>query len=240
MNKQFRKDEIKAQATTTKTEKQTLMTTAAALMAKPPATIQIKPPKFQKAKIRIRGDVPMLSNAMSSEARAKMKASQEEGTRARKMKRSRDPKDFHAQFRGSLHISREGWYGLPCSSFRNAMIDACRTVDFAMTRAKYFIFVEADGYDANDGTPLVKINGEPVPDERIGKLASGASDILVRGRFDEWWADVTIKWDADSLSANDIVNLLARAGVHCGVGAGRPNSKNSAGIGMGTFMVEGL
>jgi hypothetical protein len=120
------------------------------------------------------------------------------------------------------------------------MIDACRTVDFAMTRAKYFVFVEPEGFDREDGTPLVRIHGDPVPDERIGKLASGASDILVRGRFDRWSAELRIKWDADSLSANDVANLLARAGVHCGVGAGRPNSKNSAGIGMGTFRVVGL
>jgi hypothetical protein len=214
--------------------------TSAPASKTPETKVQIRPPKFQFAKIKIEGDAPLLSNAMSSEARAKMKASQEEGTRARKMKRARDPKDFDKAFRGSLHISKEGWYGLPCSSFRNAMIDACRTVDFAMTRAKYFVFVEPEGFDREDGTPLVRIHGDPVPDERIGKLASGASDILVRGRFDRWSAELRIKWDADSLSANDVANLLARAGVHCGVGAGRPNSKNSAGIGMGTFRVVGL
>jgi hypothetical protein len=205
-----------------------------------PKQIMISPPKFQRAVARVKGDAPLLSNAMSSEARAKMKAGQESGTRQRRMKKNRDPKDFNAQFKGSLHVSREGWYGIPCSSFRNAMIDACRTVDFAMTRARLFIFVESDGFDANDGTPLVRIHGEPVMDERIGKLASGVSDILVRARFDKWHADVKLKWDSDSLTATDIMNLLARAGWHCGVGAGRPNSKNSAGIGMGTFIVEGV
>jgi hypothetical protein len=205
-----------------------------------PKDVVIEPPKFQKAIAKIKGDAPLLSNAMSSEARAKMKAGQESGTRARKMKKNRDPKDFDAQFRGSLHVSEQGWYGLPCSAFRNAMIDACRTVDLAMARAKLVLFVEPDGFDKNDHTPLVRIFGEPVMDERIGKLASGTSDILVRGRFDEWKATIKLKWDSDSLSATDIFNLLARAGWHCGVGAGRPNSKNSAGIGMGTFTVEGV
>lgn len=207
---------------------------------KPPTQIVIKAPNFQHTTLKIIGTAPYLSNAMSSEARAKMKAGQEEGTRSRKMKRNRDPKDFNAVFKGSLHVSKEGWYGITASSFRNSMIDACRTVDMPMTRAKLFIFIEPDGYDAADGTPLVRIYGEPVQDERIGKLASGTSDILTRGRFDEWHAFVKIKWDADSLSATDIANLAARAGVHCGVGAGRPNSRNSNGIGMGTFVVEGI
>jgi len=199
--------------------------------------VTITPPNFKIVSIRVKGDAPYLSNAMSSEARAKMKAGQEEGTRARRMKRNRDPKDFNAAFKGSLHVSREGWQGITCSSFRNAMIDACRTIDMPMTRARLFIFVLADGYNKDDGTPLVRIYGEPVPDERIGKLSSGTSDILVRGRYDEWHCDLRIKYDADSLNATDIMNLLARAGIHCGVGAGRPNSKNSAGIGMGTFEV---
>lgn len=205
-----------------------------------PTEVQIKRPNFQHTIVKVIGTAPYMSNAMSSEARAKMKAGQEEGTRARRMKRNRDPKNFHAQFKGSLHVSREGWNGITASSFRNAMIDACRTVDLAMTRAKLFIFIEPDGYCANDGTPLVRIYGDPVADERIGKLASGTSDILVRARFDEWHCNIKIKWDADSLSAVDIVNLLARAGVHCGVGAGRPNSRQSNGIGMGTFRVDGI
>jgi hypothetical protein len=204
-----------------------------------PKQVVISPPKFQRATAKIKGDAPLLSNAMSSEARAKMKAGQESGTRVRKMRKVRDPKDFNAAFKGSLHVSKDGWFGLPCSSFRNAMIDACRTVDMPMARAKLVLFVEADGFDANDGTPLVRIHGTPVMDERIGKLASGTSDILVRGRFDEWSANVKLKWDSDSLGASDVFNLLARAGWHCGVGAGRPNSKNSAGIGMGTFVVIG-
>jgi hypothetical protein len=201
--------------------------------------IQITPPNIKQTVVKVVGTTPFMSNAMSSEARRKMKAGQEEGTRARKMKRSRDPKDFNAQFKGSLHQSTEGWYGITSSSFRNAMIDACRTVDMPMTRAKLLIFVIPDGVTA-DGTQLTRIYGDPVPDERIGKLASGVSDILVRGRFDEWHAFVKFEWDADALSASDIVNLLARAGKHCGVGAGRPNSKQSNGIGMGIFTVEGF
>jgi hypothetical protein len=199
--------------------------------------VAITPPNFRIVNFRVVGNAPFLSNAMSSDARAKMKAGQEEGTRARKMKRNRDPKDFHKVFRGSLHLSREGWYGVTASSFRNAMIDACRTVDMPMTRAKLFLFIQHDGYDKDDGTPLVRIHGEPVQDERIGKLAGGQSDILTRARFDEWHCDLRIKYDADSLTATDVGNLLARAGFHCGVGAGRPNSKNSNGIGMGTFDV---
>lgn len=200
--------------------------------------ITITPPNFKYATAWIEGTAPYLSNAMSSEARRKMREGQEQGTANRSMKRKRPPKDFEAQFRGSLHVSTDGWYGIPCSSFRNAMILACSTVGFPMTRAKLFIFVEADGRDAQTGEGLVRIHGgKPIRDERIGKLATGVSDILTRARFDTWKCELKLKWDADALQTTDVMNLLARAGVHNGVGAGRPGSKNSAGIGMGTFQV---
>ncbi len=205
----------------------------------PDATkVMITPPNFKYATAHIKGTAPFMSNAMSSEARRKMREGQEMGTANRGMKKKRDPKDFEAQFKGSLHVSRDGWYGIPCSAFRGAMIEACKCVGFPMTRAKLFLFVEPEGWDADTGEGLVKIHGKPIQDERIGKLATGVADILTRGRFDEWHAEIRIKWDSDALQAADVINLLARAGVHVGVGAGRPGSSNSAGIGMGTFSVE--
>ena len=200
--------------------------------------VAITPPNFKWAVQSIRGTAPLIMNAMSSEARAKMREGQEMGTASRAMRKKRPPKDFEKQFRGSLHVSTDGsWYGMPCSAFRKAMISACRTVGFPMTRAQLFIFVEPDGRDADTGEGLVRIYGEPVRDERIGKLATGVADILTRARFNEWSAIVRIRWDADSLNASDIVNLLARAGAHVGVGAGRPGSSNSCGIDMGTFEI---
>ena len=197
--------------------------------------VSITPPKFEYVYQKIRGTAPLMSNAMSSEARRKMREGQEQGTQNRAMRRKRDPKNFEAQFKGSLHISTDGWYGMPCSAFRAAMIEACKTIGYPMTRAKLFQFIEPDGRDRDTGEGLVRIEGKPIQDERIGKLASGVADILTRARFDEWSATVKIKWDSDALQPTDVVNLLARAGVHVGVGAGRPGSKNSCGIGMGTY-----
>lgn len=205
----------------------------------PNEKVVISKPKFRYATVLVRGTAPFLSNAMSSAARGKMRAAQLEGSMQRKINKKRLPKDFEAIFQGSLHISAEGWYGITCASFRNAMIKACSTVDFAMTRAKLFIFIEPDGYSLV-GDALTRIyhgNDDPKQDERPGKLSTGATDILTRARFDKWECKVKIKWDSEALSATDIVNLLARAGEHVGVGAGRPGSRDSTGIGMGTFEV---
>lgn len=200
--------------------------------------VVITPPNFQTAKVRIRGTAPYVQNKMSQRAREAMEEAQKQGSQAKRKNRKKDPKDFDAVYRGAMHISKDGWHGIPASAFRAAMISACRTVDFAMTRAKLSLFVVADGNDADDGQPLIRIHGEPRCFHMAVRLASGVADIAARPMFEEWYADVTLKWDADTFSATDVVNLLARAGVHCGIGAGRPDSRESAGMGFGTFLVE--
>ena len=46
-----------------------------------------------------------------------------------------------------------------------------------------------------------------------------------------------VRYDQDQFTATDIVNLIARAGLQVGLLEGRPDSKNSAGLGFGIFEV---
>jgi hypothetical protein len=88
---------------------------------------------------------------------------------------------------------------------------------------------------------LVKITkGKPEMFVDRVKIGINQTDLASRAMFREWEATITVQWDADVFTANDIVNLLARAGWHVGIGAGRPLSKSSAGTGKGTFeIIEG-
>jgi hypothetical protein len=203
-----------------------------------PTVLAISPPNFQSAKVKLIGTAPLVLNKMSSDNRRKMMEAQMKGSQTRKGAK-REPKDFDAVYRGALHIAEEGWYGFPASALRTAMVDACRLVGFKMTVAKLSVFVEAQGLDCDDGQPLVKIIGEPVRKDMAVKLATGVTDILSRPFFHPWSAEPTLTWDADQFSAGDAINLLSRVGLQVGIGAGRPNSKNSCGMGWGCFKVEG-
>lgn len=116
------------------------------------------------------------------------------------------------------------------------MIDACRLINFKMTIAKSAIFIIADGLDAQEKVPLIKLRADP-PEayEAVVRLATGVPDICVRPLWKEWRATVTVQYDADLFSAGDVANLLLRAGLQVGIGEGRPYSKRSAGQGWGTF-----
>ena len=55
--------------------------------------------------------------------------------------------------------------------------------------------------------------------------------------YREWSAVLRIRYDAGMLTADDVVNLIARVGMQVGVGEGRPDSKQSAGLGFGLFEI---
>jgi len=201
-------------------------------------SVVIKPPEFQTAIIHIRGTAPYVQHAFSQKAQNTMIENQMQGSQGKKGK-TREAKDFGAVYEGAMHRSREGWHGIPAPAFRNAMISACRTVGFKMTLAKLSLFVKADGFDKNDGTPLVKITkGAPHEHFAPARNSNGSTDIRCRPMWDEGWeAKVCIRWDAEQFSASDVVNLLSRVGLQVGIGEGRPDSRMSAGLGWGHFEI---
>lgn len=198
----------------------------------------IPAPNFQTAIFTIVGDAPYVQNKFSSKAMAMMKEAQQAGSAGRN-KRKREGKDFDEAYRGAMHLASEGWHGIPAPSFRNAMISACRTVGFKMTLAKLSLFILPDGFDGSDGTPLVKITeGEPREHEGLVRLATGVADIRIRPMWSPGWkADVRVRFDGDQFTATDVAHLMQRVGMQVGVGEGRPDSKNSAGMGWGTFVL---
>lgn len=202
-----------------------------------PFVLQIPPPNFLRAKLRIVGISPYVQAKFSAKSKNIMRDKMVAGSRSKKGTK-RDARDFHADYIGAQHISEEGWIGIPASSFRNASISACRIVGFKMTLGKLGLFVVADGLDKDEGTPLVRIIGDPEPHEQHVRNATGVIDIRCRPMWRVWSAEPIIRWDADMFSAADILNLLSRVGQQVGIGEGRPDSKQSAGQGWGMFSVE--
>jgi hypothetical protein len=202
--------------------------------------IKIAAPNYQIIGAVIRGTAPYVSNNFSGEAQEMMQAAQEAGATAKTGGKKRDPKDFEKAFQGSLHKSEENWIGIPATAFRNALIRACAVVGVEMTKAKMCVFVEADGYEAARGTPLVKITkGKPEQFVAPARNANGSIDLRSRGRFAPGWeANLRVRFDADLFTSEMVANLINRAGISVGVGAGRPFSKDSAGVGWGTFEIR--
>ena len=206
-------------------------------MTKTTAVVAITPPNFRHLAIQIRGIAPLVINRFSAKAMEMMKQTQEAGSTARSRK-TRESKDFDQLFESAKHVSDDGWEGIHAAAFRNAAISACRACGFKMTHAKLAFSVMQDGFDRVDGAPLVRLT-EGVAEQWIAptRNATGVIDLRSRPMYRQWATTLRIRYDAGMLTDADVVNLISRVGMQVGVGEGRPDSKNSAGLGFGLFEI---
>jgi hypothetical protein len=201
--------------------------------------VTIKAPNLKIAVFTIHGSAPLVVHRFSAKTKGEMKAKMEAGKSAGSNK-DRTAKLTDDAFHDARYVSREGWDGFQASSIRNASISACRLVGFKMTLAKLSIFVIPDGWDGLEPQiPLIRILGtEAVKQEDMARVQTGQPYVTVRAAYHGWSARVQIRFDADQFSLEDVSNLLMRVGRQVGLCEGRPDSKNSAGMGWGLFEVD--
>ncbi len=205
----------------------------------PKVQVTIKPPNLQTAVFEIAGTAPLVVHRFSAKAKAGMLAKMEAGSTA-KGKKVREPFNKEVAFNEARYVSGDGWDGFNAGAVRAAMISACRLVGFKMTLAKLSVFVVQDGWDKTEPEiPLVKINGKARLLESVARVETGQAYVTVRPCYDKWSAKITIRFDGDQFTLDDVSNLLSRVGQQVGLCEGRPDSKNSAGMGWGTFVVKG-
>ncbi len=199
-------------------------------------TLEVAPPKFEIAEFEVVGSTPYVQHKFSSKGRKKMRDQQELGSQGKKGKK-RDPRNFQADYEEAQYKFEDGGHGIPAAAFRAAMISACRLVGVKMTLTKMAIFVLPDGYDKDDHLALIRITkGKPQYREDVVRNQTGVCDIRARPMWAEGWkAKVRIRFDSDLFKVQDVANLLMRAGMQVGIGEGRPDSKESAGMGWGLF-----
>lgn len=202
-------------------------------------TVTIPAPNFQYAEFKIKGTAPLVIHRFSAKTKNEMKLKMEMG-KVSGSKKNREPKNTDDTFNESRYIAKAGWDGFHAGAIRAAMISACRLVNFKMTLAKLSIFVEPDGWDKTEPQiPLIRIYAEATKQEDMARVETGQPYVTVRAAYHDWSAKVKIRWDADQFSITDISNLLSRVGQQVGLCEGRPDSKNSVGMGWGLFILEG-
>ena len=203
--------------------------------------VGITRPAFVHLTVRVRSISKLVQQRFSEEARRQFESKQRGGDKPEAHARPRrKARDFEREGRAGTYRggSSNGWYGIPCNALRSGMIACCRLTSMKMVNARLAIFVEADGYDYADGTPLVRI-ATKAPKYLVSTVngPNGRPDLRCRAHFEAWEATVRIRYDSEQLTETDVVNLLMRCGLQNGIGNGRPNSKKSDGQGWGMFEV---
>jgi hypothetical protein len=222
----------------TEKEKSTMATkkkTTAAQVVEVEEKVNIKPINFRTYTFTIEGTAPYVQNRFWNKGPLAEHMAHE----GQKTTKKKAPRVYEKEYLAAMHLGYKGEPGIPAAAFRAAMISACRLVGFKMTLAKLSVFVEADDFCQFDNVPLVNIISDvPLMSMDAVRVSNGQPDVRARPMWREWKAKVKVKYDGDLFSFSDIVNLLDRCGQQVGIGEGRPDSKQSTGMGWGTFRVS--
>lgn len=179
--------------------------------------MEIPPLDIQTIRLTVVGDSSLICHQWSEKAKNEMLDKQMK--RAKQAKAAKSPEDDYAS---SLYRIDGGGFGFPAVAFKTAAVDACSHVA-AITK------VEARGAFHIIGE-MVRINGEPSPREDMVRVGMGTADIRYRGEFKKWSATLDVRYNANVLSAEQIVNLFNVAGFAIGVGEWRPQRDGSFGM----------
>ena len=203
--------------------------------------MEIRPIEIKKVTIRIVGDTPLIMHAWSDKAKRMMLEAQM-GIAKGKKKEAKNPVDDFIRSMywltpmpedGTMEsfeeaIANGARFGFPVTAFKQAAISAAYRMGWAKDkmsmRGAFFIDSDENG--------MIEIHSDvPEMREDMVKIGMGTADIRYRGEFKNWYADLTISYNANGqYSLENIVNIINAGGYVCGVGEWRPERDGQNGM----------
>ena len=177
---------------------------------KPTVAIELPKMNTQLIDITLVGDSPLISHRWSEKAKKEILDKQQ-----KKAKPKKEAKDPEQDFKESLYVHPDGGYGFPAVAFKAAAVTACTSVSgVTKVAARQAFMVPGE---------LIKIEGSlPRMREDMVRIGMGTADIRYRGEFFPWWCTVSVSFNANVISAEQVAHLFNLAGFGVGVGEWRP------------------
>ncbi len=185
-------------------------------MAQNSEVVELKKLNISRMMLKLRGISPLIMHKWSDKAKREMLDKQ-----MKKTKTAKAAKDPQADYEASMYRDADGHPCFPCVAFKAAAVDAALSMDMKKTNLRQSFHVTGE---------MVKIVGEPSMREDMVRIGMGTADIRHRAEFKQWACVLPISYNANMISAEQIVNLFQSAGFGVGVGEWRPQKDGSFGM----------
>lgn len=193
-----------------------------AVAAKQAGGFQLPQLAIQTMSITLVGDSPLIVHAWSAKAIKQMDDKHQKRATA-----GREAKVPWNDFCESLYWLSEkpeqpteadveaARFGFPSVAFKSAAVTACTSIgDITKVAARQAFHVEGEMAEIKAGPPSMR--------QDVTRVGMGKPDLRYRGEFMPWNVDLLVKFNANLLSAEQVVNLFETAGFAVGVGEWRP------------------
>lgn len=174
----------------------------------PPALL--KPIRLKYMVVELEGESPLIVHAWSKKAKEEMLAKQ-----MKRAPKGRDVRDPDRDYEEAFYRLADGRYGFPAVAFKAAAVDACSQLDKTVTK----VFMRGVFHVLGDMVPII---GEPRRREDMVRVGMGTADLRFRPEFPTWAAKVPLRFNADAISEEMLVNIFNLGGFAVGIGEWRP------------------
>lgn len=115
---------------------------------------------------------------------------------------------------------KDGDLAIKAIWIKNAIVDSSRFVEnLPMTILRGALFIKGD----EDGLIKLRYKKEKMVEDAVKLSGIGrTSDLRYRPYIYDWEADVTIEYDGDVITMEQVIHLLKKAGFSNGIGENRP------------------
>lgn len=179
--------------------------------------VEIRPLEKKEITVKIRGDSLLMEKMDMAVVKKYDKKKAHKLTKEDTRLESEKTED-------KIHYTEDGNVGFPADGFARGMTEVAHKL----------------GLFKKDVRSAVRVLGNIIPisykkkvtNESWGKSSgrTGAPLLIIRPEFQDWSCTLRIRYDASSISAEQIINLLNLAGFHCGLGSWRPQRSGSYGM----------
>ena len=203
--------------------------------------IEIRPIEIKKVTVRVVGDTPLIMHAWSEQAKRMMLEAQMGIAKGKKKEVKNPADDFIRSMYWLTPMPEDGTmesfeeaiangarFGFPVTAFKQAAISAA----YRMGWAKDKMSMRGAFYIDSDENGMIEIHSDtPEMREDMVKVGMGTADIRYRGEIKNWFADLTISYNANGqYSLENIVYIINAGGYGCGVGEWRPERDGQNGM----------
>jgi len=184
--------------------------------------IELSRLEVKRATFKIKGSTPLIVNRFPEKAQKQI-----EDKVTGKNPKGKTPRKPKEEYLASLYKFSDGKKtGFPAVGVKASMVRAGKQLGLTMTdlRGKFHVL-------ADDGD-LIEIKGKHAMRTDMVRLVNGSADVRYRAEYKDWGAEITIVYNINAISEEQLAGLLQQAGFSCGLGEWRCEKSNSGSYGL--------
>jgi len=174
---------------------------------------------LETVNFKIKGMSPLLMDKFPDEAKKQITEKQEGKSQTKKK-----PRDIKLEKIQAVHVTSDGQIGFPAVGFKAGLIESTSFIGDKFFSKKLLKGIQI--VNANEGLVPIEFKKQDILEHNI------QSNTKYSPQFHDWECILSIQFDKNNISKEDLANLINYAGFYYGIGIWSPRCKSGGSYGM--------